>query len=1182
MSREWTPQQNSAITSTGGTILVSAAAGSGKTAVLVERVIRMITDPEHPVDADRLLVVTFTRDAAAEMKQRIANALSDLLEKDPFNQRLLRQSRLLYTASISTIDSFCGELVKEYFHSLGVSADYRIADFAELELMKAAAMDAAIEDFYNNGGAAFLRLCDAFSGKGGDLNLRDTVLKIHEFLETQPFPERWLDELLECYRARDIADSVWGRIITDHALPAVSHCVNLCENSLRQLSDADEKLKEKLSPIIEEDLVYFHILQEKLLGESWDAMVNAVRSPFAAKQLRAPNAFTNDPVKLAVAANRKNAKDTVARLKDIFCRTEQEAAAELSELRELVGVLFDLTRAYIARLDEIKRKKNVMTFADIELLTVKLLAEYDSAAGYRKTAQGEEISARYDAVIVDEFQDVNDVQSLIFNCVSKNETNLFTVGDVKQCIYGFRQAKPQIFVGRKESYPRFDPAAPAYPATIILDKNFRSRREVCDTVNFIFSRLMQKDTAQMDYTREEYLNAGASYIPQEGCETELCLIDSADFDGEDNLTLEAQYIARRIRTIMASGFLVTDGDIRRRPTYGDFAVMLRSAKRSAAQIVKVLLDNGIPAFSEEKESAFDSTEVKLMLDLLRVIDNPALDIPLLAVLCSPIYGFTPDELAQIRAKNRRVSLYAALEAYRRSSEKTDGFLRQLKALRSYSYVCTVDELIGRVLETTSLGAVTCAVSSGDAPLQNLNLLRHFARGFEAGSSKTLSDFIFYIDRLIDNGVELPSASANDAESLNGVRVLSVHKSKGLEYPFCFLAGTAKRINKSDLGKDVLIDNHAGLGIRRKVGVCRYNTLPRLAVEIEIERNEIAEELRVLYVALTRAREKLIIVGALSGVPDYIRGMAAQMIFGSQIDPYTVTGAKRILDWLTLCALANPSSRAQMLPGSEQIALRGDYPEWKFVLVNDPEQIAFPREQSAENQASPLPEAMASQTDYAELLRQNLAFEYPFDPETRLPQKVSASQIAHAQSGDYFEKVIVKPRFLNERGTSAVERGTAHHLLLQYCDFARAREDIDAEIDRLRQENVLSEAQAELVDRKALGGLLKSGLFDRVLQSPRVWREERFTVKIAPSQVFEDSDDDTPVIVMQGAVDLAFEENGRLVIVDYKTDRVRDIRKLAALYKKQLELYRAALEQSLEMKVSECIICSVALNDSITV
>lgn len=1179
MKREWTKEQLNAITATDGTVLVSAAAGSGKTAVLVERVIRMITAADNPIDADRLLVVTFTRDAAAEMKQRIADTLSKLLEDDPFNTKLIHQSKLLHTASISTIDSFCGDLVKEYFHTLGVSADYRIADTAELELMKTAAMDIAVEAFYNEGGAEFGELLDAFSGKGGDVNLRNTVMKIHSFLETQPFPDEWLDDMLQSYGERNVADSIWGKIIIDYAIPAVAHCVNLCESSISLLLDGDDKLYDKLEPIIEDDQAYFQKLQRTLLSGDWDEILKAVHS-FSAQTLRAPKGYADDPIKLAVAANRDSVKDTVKRLKKYFCRSAQEARDEFSDLQRLVRVLFDLTRRYISELNEIKRKKNVLTFSDIELLTVKLLASPDGMGGYEKTVQGYEISSRYDAVIVDEYQDINDVQNLIFNCVSRDEQNLFAVGDVKQCIYGFRQAKPQIFIDRKESFARFDDNAPQYPATIILDKNFRSRAEVCDTVNFIFSRLMTRDSAQMDYTVDEFLNPGFPYKPAEGCETEFAVIDKSAFEDESGIELEAAYIARRIREIMASDMTVTVGDDTRRPTYGDFAVMLRSAKNSAAAIVKALIDRGIPAYSEEKESVFDALEVKILLNLLRVINNPASDIALLSVLCSPIYGFTPDELAQMRAKSRRTSLFASLEAFQSESQKAAVFLSQLASLRSCACVTTVDELIGRALELTSLGAVTCAVSSGETPLKNLDLVRHFARSYEGGGAKTLSDFIGFIDRLVEGGIELPSASINDADALNGVRVLSIHKSKGLEYPFCFLASTAKRFNKMDLNSDVLIDNVAGLGIKRKQGVCRYNTLPRLAVEIEIERNELAEELRILYVALTRAREKLIIVGSIANAEKFITDTCSQLMFDSIIDPFTVTSAKKPLDWLTLCALCNPSSRIKMLGGAEQITIRGDYPVWDFRLINDPEQLLLM--DTADTFLRVASDKPVSEQNYAEILSWNLAYQYPYAAATTLPQKVSASQIAHAESEDYYERIIAKPRFLSKAQSSAVERGSAHHLFLQYCDFSKARESIDSEIARLKGEGILSDEQAKLIDTAGLGKLVRNVLFDRVIASPKVYREERFTVKIHPSLISDDYPETNDEIVMQGAVDLAFEEDGRLVIVDYKTDRVRDINKLVTLYQKQLLLYKEALRQSLETEVSECLICSVALNDVIKV
>ena len=784
---------------------------------------------------------------------------------------------------------------------------------------------------------------------------------------------------------------------------------------------------------------------------------------------------------------------------------------------------------------------------------------------------------------MDEFQDVNDVQDLIFKCVSREENNIFVVGDVKQSIYGFRQAKPQIFIDRKDLYEKYDEKNPAYPATIILDKNFRSRKEVCDTVNFIFSNLMTKQSAQMDYTKDEMLNVGASYPDSSDCDFEISLLEKSIFEDYDSAEIEARFIAKKIHKMMNSGFVVKDGDTQRKATYGDFAVILRSTKNTAQTYVKTLIDNGIPAFSENKENSFEAKEVKIILNLLRVIDNPALDIPLLSVMCSPIYGFTPDELSQIRADNRYSNLYTAVNNYSSKSEKTKEFLTQLEQLKNYSYTCSVDELIGKIYDTTAIGAITAAVKGGEAPTRNLDLLRIYARSFESNGYKTLSDFISYIDKLVENGTQFPAASA-DSDSLNSVRVLSIHASKGLEFPVCFLADTAKQFNKTDLKSDVLIDSVAGLGIKKRDGICRYNTLPRLAVEIEIAQNEIAEELRVLYVAMTRAKEKLIAVGSKKNAEKYLSNLYSKIVFGNIIEPFTVVRSSGILDWLLLCALVHPSLnnlRKRINPSAEPVTHTITSP-WHFEVI-DKEEYIFGKTDNTPQQSKKISESVTKNDvfDYAELLKTNLSFKYKNADIMNFPQKVSASQISHSDS-DYFEKVLTKPSFLNKETAAAVDRGTAHHKFLQYCNFLNAKESIDSEIERLKNIGLLSEKQTDLIDREKMKKLLDSELVNRIIKSPIVYREEQFSAKLKSSQIFdecENSGTDAEIIV-QGAVDVAFEENGNLVIVDYKTDRIKDISKLTELYKKQLEIYKLAMEQSTEMTVSECVICSVHLGNYI--
>ena len=1183
MNREWTKQQLNSIYSTDGSVLVSAAAGSGKTAVLVERVINLITRKYNPIDVDRLLIVTFTRAAAAEMRQRITEALNSMLENDPYNSRLLMQKQLLYNASISTIDSFCGNIVREYFHAAGVSSDFRIADEGELEILRNQALDRSFETFYETESKEFSSLLDAFSSKGGDTKLRETVLKICTFLSTQPFPNKWLDDMLSSYGEHSVADSIWGKIIIDYSVPAVNHAVNLTENSIKLLDD-DQKLKEKTIELFESDLVFLNELGKRLLSANWDDIVMHLSS-FKSGRMSAPRGYKDNPLKLAVSSNRDEVKSTIKQISSYFCRSEAEACAEFSELESIVAVLFELVREYIKEFDLLKSKKNILSFADVELLTVKLLAKPDEKGGYIKTPQAYEISERYDAVIVDEFQDVNDVQNLIFNCASNDENNLFVVGDVKQSIYGFRQAKPQIFINRKESYQKFDERNPVYPATIILDKNFRSRKEVCDTVNFIFSRLMTKQVSGMDYTKDERLNTGAKYPESDSCDFEISLIEKSAFEDEDYVEIEARHIADKIHKMIGSGFTVKDVNVQRSVTYGDFAVILRSTKSKANKYVNVLAECGIPAYCEEKENFFDALEVKILLNILRIIDNPTLDIPLLSVLCSPLYGLTPDELSLIRSNDRYSNLYTSLVKFSKTDKKAKDFLKELSDLRAYSCISTVDELIGKIYETTALGAVTSAVRGGESPLQNLNLIRVYARNFEANGFKTLSDFVSFIDNLINNKTAVPASSSINPTTLNGVRVLSIHKSKGLEFPVCFIADAAHEFNKTDLKSDVLIDSYAGLGIKRRQGICRYNTLPRLAVEIEISKNEIAEELRILYVALTRAKEKLIMVASIKNIEKYLSNLYSKLVFESIIEPYTVERCKSICDWIMLTALVNPSLyelRKTADFSATPVTLSQPYPNWKFEIIDKRSDVLSTGTENSLDFVMNLAqqtEQVSDEFNYGDLLKKNLDFKYKNAEIMSLPQKVSASQIAHNQNEDYFDKVLTKPTFINRSSASSVKRGTAHHLFLQYCDFQLARDDINSEVERLMLRGRLTEEQSRCIDSVKLSELLHSELFDRIIRSEKIYREERFTVKIKASEAFEDyaNISSDAYVIMQGAIDLAFVEDGKLVIVDYKTDRVGDIAKLVSLYKKQLELYKQAMEQSTEYKVKELIICSVHLN-----
>ncbi len=1184
MKVSWTTEQQNAISATDGSILVSAAAGSGKTAVLAQRVINLISRENYPVDIDKLLIVTFTRAAAAEMKERIIRNIDALLKDDPYNKNLLRQKQLAYKANISTIDSFCSNLVREYFHTLEISSDYRTADESELEILKKQALDLALEVFYAKSDSSFQKLLDAFADTKGDKSLREAVLTINTFLSTQPFPNQWMSNMIDGYDEENISKSIWGKIIIEHINSLITHAVNLSKFSLGLLED-DEALNDSLSFHHDDDILFLTKLNQ-MLGDDWDRAKDFVQSYSYSKYL-APKGYKDHPIKLKTADNRDKVKKLISQISSYFSMSECEIKAELNEVQTVTSALFDLVNEFRNQLRVLKTKKNILSFADVEQLAVRLLATPDSDKGYTKTPQALEISKRFSMVIVDEFQDVNDVQNLIFNCVSENESNLFVVGDVKQSIYSFRQAKPQIFIERKANYNTYNSDEEKYPATIILDKNFRSRQEVCETVNYIFSLIMQKQICGMDYTSDERLNAGSVYPESTQCNFEMALIDRNDSSSLDKAEIEASYIADKIyRMINSDNFKVKchDGNMRT-AQLSDFAILLRTTKNIATKYVKVLKSKGIRAFCEEKESAFDAQEVRIILNFLKVIDNPSLEIELLSVLVSPIYGFTPDDLASIRSDSRKINLFASLKLHS-SHPKVKAFLVQLDNLRSYSSTCSVDELIGKVLDVTGFGAITSAVVGGENALQNINLVRYYARTFEKNGYKTLSDFNNYIDRLVDCGQDLASAPNSNTANIDGVRVLSIHKSKGLEFPVCFIADSAHNFNFTDLSNNVVIDSKAGLGIKKKIGICRYKTFSRLAVELELKRNVIAEEMRVLYVALTRAKEKLIMISCQKGMKDYIINLNSKLLSSDSVEPYAVSSCKSYSDWVIATALLNPTAsplREYAGIHDKIINHNADCPNWKFEFIDTQSELENSETSVDDSQELILVDEITEDFDYAQILRHNLDFVYPNYEQTILPQKVSASQIAHSENSQFFDTIIARPKFISQNTSSAVERGTAHHLFLQYCNFEKARQDLKSEIERLIKCRRLTAQQAESIDCIKLGALLNTELFDRIIASPIVLREEQFTVKIKASLAVDSYiNSNDPDIIMQGAVDLAFVEDGRLVIVDYKTDRVGEISKLTDLYRKQLLLYKNAMEQSTEFEVKELILCSVHLNSYISI
>lgn len=1172
VQRKWTRAQQDAISARDGSLLVSAAAGSGKTAVLVQRVIERLTDEKNPCDADRLLVVTFTTAAAAEMRERISARISELLEEDPNNSRLRRQQILLSRAHISTIHSFCNEIIRENFYKLDVPPDFRISEENEMTLLKDQAMQEVINELYEENSQEFINLVESFSASRDDKRLIQMIDELYKFVRSHPFPEKWFSDKLEMYNnVSDIASTQWGKIIFKYAKSAVQYCISLTRNSLEMMLE-DEKINEKYHPMYMDDLSNFNALIKTLETDNWDAAYEMIVG-FEFKKLGVLRGYSDDPLKTRVSDNRDESKEIIKKLKGLFIYNEAQCRSDINQLYPIINKLFDATMRFSKRLDELKADKHIADFGDLEHWTIRLLVN-STDKGFERTEEAIEISEKFDEVMVDEYQDTNEAQDMIFRAISKNEENLFVVGDVKQSIYRFRQAMPEIFLRRKESYEKYDRERNNYPARVVLDKNFRSRKGVTDAVNFVFKQLMSVDMGEMEYNEEEELVAGADYDDRNIPDISLHIIDMSRFEEDDMDIVESEHIANIISKMIKSGHTIKDGERQRPVTYKDFCVLVRSSTKHAPVYAKQLQLFGIPAKTDTAGSFFGTLEVAVMLSMLRVIDNPIQDIPLLSVLMSPIYGFTPDDISDIRLAEKKGPLYFAVKKCADNGDnRCAEFLLHLEEYRRLASTLSSDMLINCIYDKTGYFAMVKAMKDGELRVANLRKLLEYSRGYEKSGYKGLSGFIRFIDKLEEQKSDLDSASTV-SESANVVRVMSIHRSKGLEFPICILANCARKFNKDKL----LLHPTLGLGVklRDEDGIRQYTTVPREAVLLELERAGMSEELRVLYVAMTRAKENLIMLTSLKNPEKTIGQISAKLADLPSISPYIVRSATSFSDWLIACAIRHPSGKKlREIANTDSGIMLTQGENWDIELIY-PEQAEQQQEDfEKENKAMYSEEILRK-------IKERIGFKYIASELESIPSKLAASELAIKNSTvDY--SATSRPAFMTGSKLTPAEKGTALHAYMQFADYELAQRDAEEHLRYLEEKGFLSEEQAKAVNIESINKFFSSELMQRISMSKNVMREYRFTVEMKAGELNkllpEHLRDET--VILQGAIDCAFEEDGELVVVDYKTDRTKSEEDIISRYSKQLELYKNALEKCTGMKVKECLLYSFAFGKTIS-
>lgn len=1181
MGVKWTTDQQHAIECRKGSVLVSAAAGSGKTTVLVERVIRRLTDEDNPCSAEDLLIVTFTRAATAQMREKIGAAILKRLSEDPTDRHLRRQYMLLPFAKICTIDSFCNDLVRENFHALGISPDYSLLDNETAVIMKNDVCEAMLERAYEeDSDGSFSGLSDMMSSGSSDEDFAKLIIKMYDISTAYPFPDLWLDSLIEEYSQPDINKSCWGVIIKKYVCDMLDYCVS-SSNDMMAAMESDSIVADAYSAAVQSDINMYAELREKV-NRDWDEALEAFNTVKYMGLGRVPKGYESE-TKNAVMTARKKLKDLLKKVPNIMCVSSGEHSEDVRLMRGPVTKLIELVKQFGREYSAEKDKMNSADFSDILHRALNLLAVSDGRGGYIKTDLARELSSHYVEILVDEYQDINEAQDMIFRAISADENNLFTVGDVKQSIYRFRQAMPEIFLRRRSTTHSFESGK--YPLGITLGSNFRSRVGVTSCVNYIFRQLMSTEAGELEYDDSEALNAAAKYPERDTPDCELHVVTDKG-NRADTLEAQARYVARYIeRTVREGKMLVTKGGALHPASYGDFCILLRTAKNVSSVYANALSERGIPVFSPETGGFFEAAEISFILSLLRVLDNPVQDIPLAAVMLSPLFGFSAGELADIRASAKERLEAGETEPLYRSvvvsadegSKKAAAFLKKSESLRRLSLTLSAGELVRRVCEETGFDAIVGAMPDGERRRLNIGLLCDYAEKYEATGNLGLSGFIRFIDKVARTSGDLATA-ARPSENADIVRIMTVHQSKGLEFPICIFADMQHAFNERDNTESVLISSSAGLGMKRRTedGISVYDTASRRAAVITSERMGRSEEMRVLYVALTRAKENLVMV---TSVPNPEKGLAKVAVecgIGERANPFAVLRMNNFSDLVLTALMRHPAAdELRKLSGVDVPIFLPEKDRFKLkVVVSDSE--SFMTESANEQK-------IAAKPVFFDEVCERLDYSDPRSVLSSVPAKRAASDGSERGiNREYFASS--RPAFMSSGGLTPAQRGTATHKFMQFSNYAAARADIESELARLVDVGFLSEEEGKAVNVSATKRFFMSSLAERIFASDNVMREKKFAA-LFPAKFFYPElmgEAAEEKIVVQGIADCVFVEDGKLVIVDYKTDTGVDAEALLDRYSAQLGIYREALSQALGMPVKETLLYSFFMNSTVKV
>jgi len=1125
------------------------------------------------------------------MREKILEAIYKKIEENPEDENLQKQVILLNKASISTIHSFCLDVIKNNFYEIDVSANTRIADDSEILLLQQEVIDDLFEEKYEEEDSNFIKLIKTYTKYNQDEVLKDLILRVYSYIQASPFPEEWLEEQIEKLNIEDgtnFSDTVWGKIITENANQILEDSILKLQNIRTKMTRFPEL--DKFTAKIEDDIDKYTYIQNNL--SDWDTAVEAINTLKNATWIK-DQKITND-LKDEAKDVRESTKDEFKKVKKLMNCSSEEAVQDIKYMYPILKMLKDLILEFSQKFYQRKREKNIMDFSDMEHLALKILVKKDENGNIVKSEIAKKYENKFEEIAIDEYQDSNLVQEYILTSVSRGN-NIFMVGDVKQSIYKFRQARPKLFLDKYDSY-KLEPVN-GEDRKIQLFKNFRSRSNILDFTNLVFEDIMSRELGNIEYNQDEYLNLGANFeeIQNQDYKTELEILDLSEENDDiwktdeeeteeeqekvEDVVLEARFVARKIKELIDSKYQIIDKKTGRRDIqYKDIAILLRTSSGVANVYEKEISELEIPVYSDSSSQYLQSVEIETIMSLLRIINNPMQDIPLVTVMRSPIGNFTDNELIEIRMADRNSSFYEAL--LKSDLEKAHRFLSLLKELREDEEYMTLDEWIWNIYTKTGYMNYVNLMPNGALRVSNLRMLFERAKQYEEASFKGLYNFINFIDKIKFNQEDLKAAKII-GENENVVRIMTIHKSKGLEFPVVILAGVGKQFNFRDLNGKILLDQDLGMG-PQYIDSDRYiefKTLAKKALAIKAKNEAISEEMRILYVALTRAKEKLIIVGRQKDVNKKMSEKQKLLEIYSTIDdnkinPYLLQKYKTYLDWLELIYLKEGVANTKNL---------------FTVNINKREKTSVKIENEVEDISKKIIEESNKNNDEQEKekIKEILNWQYKHQSIEGIPTKTSVSKLKENKEQEV--QITQEPKFINEEAKTKLtgaQKGTLIHLCLQKMKETEEYnlEKITELIEKLKDKEIITEIEAQNIDKEKLLEYTNSQLWTELKQAKEIHKEHPFYINIKASRIYNQiNKEDDEEILVQGVIDLFFiDKDDKLILVDYKTDYVQNENELVEEYKGQLDLYKEALEQSLNKKVDKMCIYSVYLNKLIEI